>query len=249
MNVIIIEDEQLSAEHLERLLSKINPGARVVHRFESVKQSVRAFQTGVTADLIFLDIHLADGNSFEIFAQTTLEIPVIFTTAFDHYAIQAFKINSIDYLLKPVSIDELRLALNKYYKLSKQQHEELIRNMLELRSGNAYKNRFMVKLGDHIVTVKTENIHHFISEDGVVLLVNETGKRFPLDYTLDQLDPLLDPNSFFRINRKIIVHINSVQKAVSFFNSRLKVHSTHIHEEDAVVSRERVSNFKDWLNK
>ncbi len=251
MNVIIIEDEQLSADHLETLLAKINPDIRVVHRFESVKQSIDAFENGITADLLFVDIHLADGLSFDIFSKTQVTIPVIFTTAFDQYAIKAFRTNSIDYLLKPISIDELRRSLQKFNQLTRQQHAALIENLISAQSQQtkSHKNRFLVKLGEHIVSVKSEDIDHFISEDGIVLLTNKLGKRYPVDYTLDQLEQLIDPALFFRINRKIILHIDSVQKVSSFFNSRLKITSAFIQADDAVVSRDRVGDFKEWLNK
>lgn len=250
MNVIIIEDEQLSADHLATLLQRINSTIEVTHRFESVKQSVEAFQAGVKADLLFADIHLADGSSFDIFHKITVEIPVIFTTAFDQYAIKAFRTNSIDYLLKPIDSSELKRSIEKFNHLNRQQHSQLIEQLISgsFQTAKSYKNRFMVKLGENIVSVKTEDIDHFISEDGVALLVNRLGKRYPVDYTLDQLDQLLDPDTFFRINRKVILHIDAIQKISSFFNSRLKVTSAFITNDDAVVSRERVGDFKQWLN-
>lgn len=250
MNVIIIEDEQLSADHLETLLKRIDSTIQVTHRFESVKQSVEAFQAGVKADLLFADIHLADGSSFDIFHKVSVEIPVIFTTAFDQYAIKAFRTNSIDYLLKPIDSSELKRSIEKFNHLNRQQHSQLIEQLLRnsFQPTKSYKNRFMVKLGENIVSVKTEDIDHFISEDGVALLVNRLGKRYPVDYTLDQLDQLLNPDTFFRINRKVILHIDAIQKISSFFNSRLKVTSAFISNDDAVVSRERVGDFKQWLN-
>lgn len=250
MNVIIIEDEQLSADHLATLLQRIDSTIEVTHRFESVKQSVEAFQAGVKADLLFADIHLADGSSFDIFHKVSVEIPVIFTTAFDQYAIKAFRTNSIDYLLKPIDSSELKRSIEKFNHLNRQQHSQLIEQLISgsFQTAKSYKNRFMVKLGENIVSVKTEDIDHFISEDGVALLVNRLGKRYPVDYTLDQLDQLLDPDTFFRINRKVILHIDAIQKISSFFNSRLKVTSAFISNDDAVVSRERVGDFKQWLN-
>lgn len=247
MKIIIIEDEQLSAEHLELLLLRIDPTIQVVHRFESVKQSVEAFQNGVEADLLFVDIHLADGNSFEIFNKVNIEIPVIFTTAFDQYAIQAFKTNSIDYLLKPIGVGDLQVSLKKFQKVS--QNQNLIQSLINIAQPKSFKNRFMVKLGENIISVKTEEIDHFKAEDGIVLFVNKQGKRYPVNYTLDQLEPMLDPTIFFRINRKIIIHIDSIQKVGSFFNNRLKVNTAFIDGDDAVVSRERVGNFKEWLNR
>jgi DNA-binding LytR/AlgR family response regulator len=247
MKIIIIEDEQLSAEHLELLLLRIDPTIQLVQRFESVKQSVEAFQNGVEADLLFVDIHLADGNSFDIFKKVNMDIPVIFTTAFDQYAIQAFKTNSIDYLLKPIGVSDLQVSLQKFQKIS--QNQNLIQNLINIAQPKPFKNRFMVKLGENIISVKTEEIDHFKAEDGIVLFANKQGKRYPVNYTLDQLEPILDPAIFFRINRKVIINIDSIQKVGSFFNNRLKVNAAFIDGDDTVVSRERVGNFKDWLNR
>jgi DNA-binding LytR/AlgR family response regulator len=227
MKIIIIEDEQLSAEHLELLLLRIDPTIQVVQRFESVKQSIQAFQSGVEADLLFVDIHLADGNSFEIFDKVIIDIPVIFTTAFDQYAIQAFKTNSIDYLLKPIGINDLQVSLQKFQKIN--QNQNLIKSLINIAQPKNFKNRFMVKLGENIISVKTEEIAHFKAEDGIVLFANKQGKRYPVNYTLDQLEPMLDPGIFFRINRKVIIHIDSIQKVGSFFNNRLKVNLSLIH--------------------
>ena len=248
MNVIIVEDERLSADHLSLLLSKIDPTIQVLHYFESVKQCVEAFKNGITADLIFLDIHLADGNSFEIFSKVAIETPIIFTTAYDQYAIQAFQVNSIDYLLKPIGIEELRSALNKFSKLSQQQHLQLLTQLTKLTATKEYKTRFLVKLGESISSIKTEEIHYFISEDGLVLLVNKQGKRYPVDYNLDQLEQILNPDLFFRINRKIILNIESVKKISNYFNGRLILQIDHLEGDNAIVSRDRVGDFKGWLS-
>ena len=251
MNVIIIEDEQLSADHLEALLVRCDQRIKVTHRFETVKQSVKAFREGLNADLLFMDIHLADGSSFEIFAETQINIPIVFTTAFDQYAIQAFRTNSIDYLLKPIDITELQRALEKLRFLNIQQNNQLFSQLVEqsgLQQFN-YKNRFMVKLGDNLMSVKADETDHFIYEDGIVLLHHKSGKRYPVDYSLEQLDQLLNPDSFFRINRKIIVHIEAIVKVGNFFNSRLKITTPLLQSDDGVVSRVRVNEFKQWLNK
>ncbi|MEO6303603.1 MAG: response regulator, partial [Bacteroidia bacterium] len=179
MNAIIIEDEKLSAEHLATLLKKIDPSIIIIATFDSVKKSVEEFSKGLKADLLFVDIHLADGLSFDIFSRIAIETPVIFTTAYNEYAIQAFKINSVDYLLKPIGIEDLRSAVGKYKKFNNYNHSTILENI-----SNAYqsinkqhKNRFMVKIGDNISSIKTEEIQHFISEDGLVILVAENGKR------------------------------------------------------------------------
>lgn len=249
MKVIIIEDELLSAEHLQFLLERIDSSIEVLARFESVKMSVEAFQSGLVADVLFVDIHLADGLSFEIFNKIAIDIPVIFTTAFDEYAIQAFQVNSIDYLLKPIDKSELTKSLEKLHKRNSQQVNDMMKNLVTLTKANNHKSRFMVKLGDTIVSIKSEEIHHFKAEDGLVLLVHHSGKRYPVDYTMDQLEAILDSSAFFRINRKVFLHIESVQKVGSFFNSRLKVTTSFIDDDDSIVSRERVVKFKEWLDK
>lgn len=251
MKAIIIEDEKLSAEHLENLLRRIDPAIEVVATLDSVKRGIETLHSNTIADILFVDIHLADGLSFDIFSHRTIDIPVVFTTAYDEYAIKAFKLNSVGYLLKPIGIEDLRGALEKYKKLKGMYSPNNIGDIAAayLSSSKQYKNRFMVKLGDSISSVKTDEISHFISEDGLVLLATTAGKRFAVDYTLDNLESMINPDTFFRINRKVIVHIESVQKVGSYFNSRLKLNSANLKDDDGIVSRERVSDFKKWLDK
>jgi DNA-binding LytR/AlgR family response regulator len=251
MNAIIIEDEKLSAEHLGHLLKRIDVNIQVLANYDSVKKSVAAFEKGVKADVLFVDVHLADGLSFEIFSKVSIDLPVIFTTAFDEYAIKAFKLNSVDYLLKPIGMEELRMAIDKLKRMTQFQHVNMIENITAAYQtiNKSYKNRFMVKMGDSIVSVKSEDILHFIAEDGIVMLVTANEKRYAVDYTLDQLESIIAPDIFFRINRKVIVSINAVQKASSYFNSRLKINAAMLVDDAAVVSRERVNDFKAWLDR
>lgn len=251
MKVIIIEDEKLSAEHLGNLLTKIDSTIEILAVVDSVKKSIELFSNGTEADLLFVDIHLADGLSFEIFSKVEVHTPIVFTTAFDEYAIRAFKLNSVDYLLKPIGMEDLKGALSKFEKVRKRNNSTLVEDLaIAYRNSNKqYKNRFMVKMGEIITTIKTEEITHFMAEDGVVLLSTLTGKRFMVDYTLDHLESLISPETFFRINRKVIIHIDAVQKASSYFNSRLKINHPQLQEEDGIVSRERVAEFKKWLDK
>lgn len=250
MKAVIIEDEKLSAEHLETLLKKVDKQIQVVAVYDSVKAVLEAFKHGVPADLLFMDIHLADGLSFEIFTKLAIDTPVIFTTAYDEYAIKAFKVNSIDYLLKPIGIGELRSALEKFKKRQTPSPAHILPDLSKVyeNMSKQYKTRFMVKMGDHLVSVKSDEIAHFIAEDGVVLLSTKIEKRYAVDYTLDQLEELLDGSSFFRINRKVFVHINAIQKISTYFNSRLKINSPGLVDDDSVVSRERVNDFKKWLD-
>jgi DNA-binding LytR/AlgR family response regulator len=251
MKAIILEDEKLSIEHLVNLLSKIDKEIQVIATFDSVKKSIEAFKKGLTADLIFVDIHLADGISFEIFSKVAIDIPIIFTTAYSEYAIKAFKVNSIDYLLKPIGLDDLQGAIDKFRKLNFIQPSNLLENISSVYQNmiKQFKNRFMVKMGDTISSIKSDDIVHFIYEDGLVMLAANNGKRYSIDYTLDNLESLIDPICFFRINRKVLVNINSIQKVNSYFNSRLKIVCSSLAEDDCIVSRERVQEFKLWLDK
>jgi DNA-binding LytR/AlgR family response regulator len=249
MKIVIIEDEKLSADYLVNLLLKIDNTIQIVDVFESVKDSIMAFNNGIEADLLFVDIHLSDGISFDIFSKVTVNFPIIFTTAYDEYALKAFKLNSIDYLLKPLGIDEVRQAILKFERWNKQSeiNFEAISNAY-LSDSKQFKNRFMVKLGDSISSIQIDEIQNFISEDGVVLLVTKNNKRFIIDYNLDELESCLNVELFFRINRKTIISMTSIEKVNSYFNSRLKVKVLNLEEESSIVSRDRVPMFKKWLD-
>jgi DNA-binding LytR/AlgR family response regulator len=250
MKAIILEDEKLSADYLITLLKRIQPEIEIIGVYDSVAASIDVFQQTLKVDILFADIHLADGISFDLFSKVEIEIPVIFTTAYDEYAIKAFKLNSIDYLLKPIGVSELKVALDKFEKIQKNHTTQQIQQVASnyVQQSSPYKNRFLVKIGDAILPIKAEEIIHFISEDGMVFLVTKQGKRHPIDFNLDQLERVLDPALFFRINRKVIIELNAVQKVVSYFNSRLKIKSDVLEEEACIVSRERVAAFKNWLD-
>lgn len=250
MKVVIIEDEKLSAEHLTVLLQKIDASINVIVYFDTISASVNAFKEGLNADLIFMDIHLADGNSFEIFNQIALEIPVIFTTAYDSYAIQAFKQNSVDYLLKPIALQELQFAINKFKKQQLFGNKILISSiaMAYQQLNKEYKTRFLVKLGQTIDTIPTEEIHHFETKESLSFLVTNKGNHFLIDYTLDNLEAMLQPKNFFRINRKIILNIQSIEKVNTYFNSRLSIATKFLDIDARIVSRDRVNDFKKWLD-
>ncbi len=250
MKVVIIEDEKLSAEHLTLLIQKIDSSIEVVNYIDTVKGAIAFFKSGTLVDLIFLDIHLADGNSFEIFKEIQTEIPIIFTTAFDSYAIQAFKQNSIDYLLKPISLQDLQFAIEKLKKRNLTIDNNILENLTNAykQLSKQYKNRFLVKMGQSIKAIQTEEIHHFETQDGLTLLVNKKGNKYSVDYTLEKLEEILEPKNFFRINRKIIINIQSIEKVDTYFNSRLAINSKLLEEESRIVSRERVNDFKQWLD-
>lgn len=250
MKVLIIEDEPLSAEHLENLINKCDPSIRIIGKIDSVKNALSLLKRVPEIDLLFLDIHLSDGLSFDIFEEIDLDTPIIFTTAFNEYAVKAFKLNSIDYLLKPIDKAELEKALVKYNKTTKSNSPVKFNKDLEviLNSLNKpYKSRFMVKMGETLNTIKIEDVAFFNVEDGTVMLNTKSGKRYTLDYTLDDLELTIDMKHFFRINRKVLLNIDAIKKVSSYFNSRYKLTVDGLNDDTNVVSRERVNEFKAWL--
>jgi len=250
MKAIIVEDEPLTAVHLKTLLQKTAPEIEVVQMLDSVKATVNFLKEKPSLDLLFLDIHLADGNSFEIFQHIDVLQPVIFTTAYDEYAIKAFKVNSIDYLLKPIGLSDLKAAINKFktqYSVLQESKQTQHHQLFEMLGKNQ-KSRFIVKMGDHLNSIKIEDIAHFIAEDGIVILVNKEGKRFPIDYTMDALASIVNNDLFFRVNRKMILNIEQILQVQSYFNGRLKIKLKIDSQEDCIVSRERVNDFKKWLD-
>ncbi len=250
MKVVIVEDEKLSGEHLALLLQRLDNTIEVVQYLDTVKGTIKAFQEGLQIDLLFLDIHLADGNSFEVFDKMHIDTPIIFTTAYDQYAIQAFKQNSIDYLLKPIAQKDLAFALEKFKKQEQKATKNLIENITTAfqQSNKQYKTRFLVKKGQTIDSIKTDEIHHFETEESLSFLITTKGNRYPIDYTLDQLEALLEPKEFFRINRKVILHIQSIEKLNTYFNSRLSIATKFLDGDARIVSRDRVNDFKMWLD-
>ena len=254
MRVLIIEDESIAADHLRDLLVAIDAHAVVLDQLDSIKSAVLWFEKHENPDLLFLDIQLADGLSFEIFEKTEVTCPVIFTTAYDQYAIKAFKVNSIDYLLKPIVMEDLAEALNKFNKQSSKLKivstfdHELLAGLLQGRT-KKYKEQFVVKVGDHLKTVKPMEVEMFFSQDKFTYAMTVKDKRFILDFTLDQLEDILDPSHFFRINRKYIISVDSIKDIIAYSNSRLKIALLKNQAQDMVVSRERVRDFKAWLDR
>ncbi|SHJ63230.1 two component transcriptional regulator, LytTR family [Reichenbachiella agariperforans] len=251
MNVLIVEDEGIAADRLARLLGELQPDLRVLEVLDTVKSAAAWLRSNQSPDLLFFDIHLADGSSFEIFEQVSVDCPVIFTTAYDQYAIKAFEVNSIDYLLKPIVLEKLERALDKFEHLSKAANPMIDVSQLQQMLGapaKSYKERFVVKIGEHIKTIPTDAIACLYSEEGSTYLQHEEGKKFIIDFTLDQLTELLDPSVFFRVNRKFIVQMKAIRDIVSYSNSRLKIVLPHWDNNELIVSRERVAAFKAWLD-
>ena len=262
MKIIIIEDEELAAEGLSISLKKIDKTIDIIAVLDSVKTAVDWFQNNPAPDLAFFDIQLADGVSFEIFEKTAVKCPVIFTTAYDEYALRAFKVNSIDYLLKPVSVTDLKNAFEKWQLLKGNTQttstpnfdDTAMRQMMQMMTQRItipqYKTRFMVKIGEHLQAFAVEDIDYFYGENKTVWLRHRNGRKYVIDYTLEQLEDMLDPLRYFRINRKYITSIESITNVTSYSNSRLKIQLKEPPDkEDILISREKVEMFKNWLGK
>ncbi|MCX2720278.1 LytR/AlgR family response regulator transcription factor [Lentiprolixibacter aurantiacus] len=250
MQVIIIEDEKPAARRLARLLSEL--GVEVSTLLHSVEESIEWFQNNSHPDLIFLDIQLSDGLSFEIFDAVSVESAIIFTTAYDEYALQAFKLNSIDYLLKPIDDEELAAAMKQYQNLNHREQTvnldfEDIRKLLTNPLEREYKKRFTAKVGQHIKILNAEDIECFYSENKGTYAFTSDGRNYLLDTTLENLEEELAPESFFRVSRKFYVNIRHIHDIVAYTNSRLKVKLNRFNEQEIIVSRERVRDFKLWL--
>lgn len=253
MRVLILEDEALSAKRASQLLREFDPTIEVADILESIEEGVSWLSKNPEPDLLLLDIHLSDGLCFRIFERITVNSPVIFTTAYDQYALQAFKVNSIDYLLKPLDKTELQNALIKYRNLNAARGgisladiRKIEENMLSF--SKKYKHRFLVKYADTILYKNIEEVAYFYADDKVVFLVTLEGRKYLIDYNLESLEELLDPHLFFRINRKIIARIQSIQKVKTLLSSRLQVFLKPAFEQNTFVSRERSPDFKIWLD-
>jgi DNA-binding LytR/AlgR family response regulator len=251
--VLIIEDEPQAIKRLETLIAELIPRVTILARMDSVKESVSWLKENSPPDLIFMDIQLADGISFQIFEQCQVNSPVIFTTAYDAYALKAFKVNSIDYILKPVDKDDLAGALKKLNSLTqgKDNATEMLANIGEAVRllTRKYKTRFVLKVGEHLKSIEVSDIQYFFSLEKTTFAKITDGRRHILDFTLDQLEDVLDPQQFFRINRKYIISATAIQDMVSYTNSRLKLVLKGSDDSDIIVSRERVQEFKDWLDR
>lgn len=256
MKVLIVEDEKPAAEKLERYIRQYDDTIEIIGRLDSVQKVSDWFTSGhPEVDLLFMDIQLTDGYVFEVFKQVSIEKPIIFTTAFSEYAMEAFKVSGIDYLLKPITYEALAGSLKKLDKLRNtlavnkpaDQLQQLAQALTQLQKKN-YKNRFMVRVGEHIQSVTAEQIAFFYAVDRDVFLYTTAKKKYIIDYTLEELEEILDPVLFFRANRSFILQINAVSDVLVYSNSRLKIHLHQAFDKEIIVSRERVTLFKEWFN-
>jgi DNA-binding LytR/AlgR family response regulator len=260
MKAIIIEDEELAAEGLSISIKKVEANIEILAILDSIKTAVHWLKNNPAPDLAFLDIQLADGLSFEIFEQTPINCPVIFTTAYDEYALRAFRVSSIDYLLKPIGVEDLKRTFDKLRlikgeaKTPQYLSQDLIKQVMAIATQQIktpqYKTRFMVKIGEHLQTFPVEDIDFLMGENKIVWLYHKNGRKYIVDYTLDQLEDLLEPNRFFRLNRQFIASIETIKDVISYSNSRLKiVFQNPPNKEDIIMSREKVEAFKNWMGK
>lgn len=255
MKVLIIEDEKPAATRLTTLLHQYDAKIEILDRLDSVKKALSWLDTHPLPELTFMDIQLADGLSFDILEANPFKVPIIFTTAYDEYAIKAFKVNSVDYLLKPIDFEELSAAIDKYKEiyapnkanlLPTEAIENLQKAMRMLTP--QHKLRFIVRTGEHIRSILVEEIAYFFSLEKMTYLQTKEGRKFIIDYPLDRLEEMVDPKCFFRINRKYLVSIASIQDIIIYSNNRLKLKLIHSDSRDSTVSRDRVQDFKDWLD-
>jgi DNA-binding LytR/AlgR family response regulator len=256
MNILLIEDEAPAARRLEKMILEIAPEANIVKVLDSVSTAIQFLQASPALDLVFTDIQLADGLSFEIFEQVEVRVPIVFTTAYDEYALRAFKVNSIDYLLKPIDKGELQKSIEKWRVLKNQfaSDDSLQKNLsqiLQQMQGNKkeYKARFLVKMGEKLISVGEPEIAYFQAEEKIVFLHTTQGKKYILDYTLDDLEDVLNPQHFFRLNRQYIAHLHAIKSINTYFNGKLKIQLSPETTEEVIVSREKSPILKDWLDK
>lgn len=253
MNVVIIEDEHLSAQRLQAMLKKYDERINVLAELPSVAEAVQWFKENEDPDLVFMDIHLEDGQSFSIFEQINLDVPVIFTTAFDEYTIKAFKVNSVDYLMKPLNYEELVTAIEKFKRIHAEKEErgnslELLLQSLQKKEPE-FKNRFLVSIGSRLMTVEVDDIQYFYSADKITFLVTKEAHRYPIDFSLDKLALLLNPKDFYRVNRQMMVKLSAIENIHVYSKGRIKLDLSPVMKEDVFVSLDKVVEFKEWLGK
>lgn len=249
MNAVIIEDEDIASRRLKNLLEELVPECTILEQISSVESGHKWFNENELPDLIFLDIQLNDGYGFDIIDKLDRHPPIIFTTAYNEYAIRGFKYNGLDYLLKPIDKNELKKSLEKYTNTTDNQKSkysdiEAIRHLFK----KEYKRRFMVKIGNQFNSLNVRDIAYFKADEGVIFLYANSGKKYPVKYTIDQLEEILDPIDFFRINRKYLISVDTVQEINTYFNSRLLIKLNPAQDEQIIVSRERATKFKEWLD-
>lgn len=253
MKVLIVEDEDLAVKKLRKTLESLGEAIEVTGVTDSIKATVDWLHSNPLPDLILMDIELADGQSFEIFKLTDVKSPVIFTTSYDEYALKAFKVNSVDYLLKPVQQEELQAALNKYKKLKGESNnlsiDNLVKELQQKLQPREYRKRFLVKHAQKLVSIEVEDIAYFYSDGRLNFFKTTDNRKFVVDYTMDELEEMLDPVQYFRISRSFYVSVDSIDKIDDYFGNRLILQLKPAVDKEALVSREKVTDFKKWMGK
>jgi two-component system, LytTR family, response regulator LytT len=259
MKVFIVEDEELAAKKLLKTLHAVEPEAEIVGMADSIRGTVNWLESNPQPDLILMDIELADGQSFEIFDKTEVKSMVIFTTSYDEFALKAFKVNSIDYLLKPVQKEDLESAINKFKSL-KQLYgagpsgsglniDNLVKELQEKLQPREFRKRFLVKHAQKLISVEVDEIAYFYSDGRLNFFKTTDNKKYVVDYTMDELESMLDPGKYFRISRSFYVSIESIDQIHEYFGNRLMLHLKPEVDKEAIVSREKVADFKKWMGK
>lgn len=260
MRILIVEDEDLAVKKLQKALSGVDVSSQVVGVTDSIKATAEWLQQHPAPDLILMDIELADGQSFEIFNLVEVKSPVIFTTSYDEYALKAFKVNSVDYLLKPIQKEELQAAMDKYKKLQSSYNnnktgdtglsiDNLVKELQRKLQPKEYRKRFLVKQAQKLVSIDVEDIAYFYSDGRLNFFKTTDNKKFVVDYTMDELEEMLDAEKYFRISRAFYVSIGCIDQIHDYFGNRLMLHLVPAVDKEALVSREKVTEFKKWMGK
>ena len=251
IKVLIIEDERPAAKRLEKLLLEISSNFEIIEQCDSIESSIAYFKSGIQPDLVMLDVQLGDGLSFEIFKTVEINCPVIFTTAYDEYAIKAFELNSIDYLMKPINREKLQKSVDKFNKLSQQYSPIDLKKLVNLLDDEKrdFKQRFLVYVGEQIVSVQTSDIAYFYSVEKSTFLKTHSGKSYGFDLSLDKLEKLLSPKDFFRINRQYFIAFESIKKISILSKSRIKLILEPLATDETLVSTARTAEFREWLDR
>ncbi|MDX1936063.1 MAG: LytTR family DNA-binding domain-containing protein [Flavihumibacter sp.] len=250
MKILIVEDEEQAYKRLKKLIAEAVPGAVILDVVMSIQSAIKWFAGNPMPDLVFMDVNLADGESFEIFKQVSITCPIIFTTAYEEYAIKAFKVNSIAYLLKPVDKADIEAAMAKLHSIKGHSpapdYVNLLKN-LQQPLATAYRERFVVKLGDNLKSIPTDEVAYFFTENKANFLCTREGKKYPIDFNLDQVETQLNPKTYFRINRQFIIAMSSIDEMKSYTRSRVIIKLKPASHLDTIVSVERANKFRDWL--
>lgn len=259
MKILIVEDEELAVKKLQKTLAAVDASVEITGVTESIKGTVEWLQKNQAPDLILMDIELCDGQSFEIFNLTEVKSPVIFTTSYDEYALKAFKVNSVDYLLKPIQKEELQAALNKFKQVRSSYEssdakadiniDSLVKELQQKLQPKEYRKRFLVKHAQKLVSIEVDDIAYFYSDGRLNFFKSTDNKKFVVDYTMDELEDMLDPEKYFRISRSFYVSIDSVDQIHDYFGNRLILYLKPTVDKEALVSREKVTEFKKWMGK